>query len=159
MNSQSPTSLHSVPVYKPTPSSSIIEHSVTAQVDIPDDETYDKAEDQIDELDQYDGSPHHHLKFKFSWKKLWAFTGPGFLMSIAYLDPGNIASDLQAGAQTGYKLLWVLLLATILGVTFFLKKTKNTFCLIGNTNTFSFFSSNFKVVFAIIICSTWNCYW
>ena len=33
----------------------------------------------------------------FSFKKLWAFTGPGFLMSIAYLDPGNIESDLQSG--------------------------------------------------------------
>ena len=33
----------------------------------------------------------------FSFRKLWAFTGPGFLMSIAYLDPGNIESDLQVG--------------------------------------------------------------
>lgn len=31
------------------------------------------------------------------------FTGPGFLMSIAYLDPGNIESDLQAGAVAQYK--------------------------------------------------------
>ena len=30
---------------------------------------------------------------KFSFRTLWAFTGPGFLMSIAYLDPGNIESD------------------------------------------------------------------
>ncbi|GAB1285086.1 Natural resistance-associated macrophage protein 1 [Apodemus speciosus] len=47
----------------------------------------------------------------FSLRKLWAFTGPGFLMSIAFLDPGNIESDLQAGA-----LLWVLLWATVLGL-------------------------------------------
>ncbi|CAL8101082.1 unnamed protein product [Orchesella dallaii] len=52
----------------------------------------------------------------FSFKKLWAFTGPGFLMSIAYLDPGNIESDLQSGAAAQYKLLWVLLWATILGL-------------------------------------------
>ena len=39
----------------------------------------------------------------FSFRKLWAFTGPGFLMSIAYLDPGNIESDLQAGAVAEYK--------------------------------------------------------
>jgi len=39
----------------------------------------------------------------FSLRKLWAFTGPGFLMSIAYLDPGNIESDLQAGAVAQYK--------------------------------------------------------
>ncbi|XP_041097649.1 natural resistance-associated macrophage protein 2 isoform X2 [Polyodon spathula] len=52
----------------------------------------------------------------FSFRKLWAFTGPGFLMSIAYLDPGNIESDLQSGAKAGFKLLWVLMSATILGL-------------------------------------------
>ncbi|XP_078104373.1 natural resistance-associated macrophage protein 2-like isoform X1 [Sander vitreus] len=52
----------------------------------------------------------------FSFRKLWAFTGPGFLMSIAYLDPGNIESDLQSGATAGFKLLWVLLGATIIGL-------------------------------------------
>ncbi|XP_047400761.1 natural resistance-associated macrophage protein 1 isoform X3 [Sciurus carolinensis] len=52
----------------------------------------------------------------FSFRKLWAFTGPGFLMSIAFLDPGNIESDLQAGAVAGFKLLWVLLWATMLGL-------------------------------------------
>uniref|UniRef100_UPI00398EA987 natural resistance-associated macrophage protein 2-like n=1 Tax=Pristiophorus japonicus TaxID=55135 RepID=UPI00398EA987 len=53
---------------------------------------------------------------RFSFRKLWAFTGPGFLMSIAYLDPGNIESDLQSGSVAGFKILWVLLLATILGL-------------------------------------------
>ncbi|KAK7573918.1 hypothetical protein V9T40_011109 [Parthenolecanium corni] len=52
----------------------------------------------------------------FSFRKLWAFTGPGFLMSIAYLDPGNIESDLQSGTTAMYKLLWVLLSATVLGL-------------------------------------------
>jgi len=39
----------------------------------------------------------------FSLRKLWAFTGPGFLMSIAYLDPGNIESDLRSGALAQFK--------------------------------------------------------
>ncbi|XP_031330441.1 protein Malvolio-like isoform X1 [Photinus pyralis] len=52
----------------------------------------------------------------FSFRKLWAFTGPGFLMSIAYLDPGNIENDLQSGTIAQYKLLWVLLSATFLGL-------------------------------------------
>lgn len=52
----------------------------------------------------------------FSWKKLWLFTGPGFLMSIAFLDPGNLESDLQAGAIAGYSLLWLLLWATAIGL-------------------------------------------
>lgn len=54
--------------------------------------------------------------YSFSWRRLWSFTGPGFLMSIAYLDPGNIESDLQAGVVADYKLLWVLLYSTILGL-------------------------------------------
>ena len=52
----------------------------------------------------------------FSFRKLWAFSGPGFLMSIAYLDPGNIESDLQSGATAGYKLLWLLMVSTFLGL-------------------------------------------
>ncbi|KAF5961187.1 hypothetical protein HYC85_002396 [Camellia sinensis] len=52
----------------------------------------------------------------FSWKKLWLFTGPGFLMSIAFLDPGNLEGDLQAGAIAGYSLLWLLFWATAMGL-------------------------------------------
>ncbi|MBA0735002.1 hypothetical protein Gogos_018887 [Gossypium gossypioides] len=52
----------------------------------------------------------------FSWKKLWLFTGPGFLMSIAFLDPGNLEGDLQAGAIAGYSLLWLLMWATVIGL-------------------------------------------
>ncbi|KAE8690364.1 Metal transporter Nramp5 [Hibiscus syriacus] len=52
----------------------------------------------------------------FSWKKLWMFTGPGFLMSIAFLDPGNLEGDLQAGAIAGYSLLWLLMWATVMGL-------------------------------------------
>eukprot|EP01060_Flectonema_neradi_P022246 TRINITY_DN3051_c1_g1_i1.p1 TRINITY_DN3051_c1_g1~~TRINITY_DN3051_c1_g1_i1.p1 ORF type:complete len:545 (+),score=81.16 TRINITY_DN3051_c1_g1_i1:70-1704(+) len=55
-------------------------------------------------------------QLKFSWRKLWLFTGPGFLMSIAYLDPGNLEADLQAGATTQYDLLWVLFWATVMGL-------------------------------------------
>ncbi|BHF65180.1 hypothetical protein SprV_0200818900 [Sparganum proliferum] len=52
----------------------------------------------------------------FSFRTLWAFTGPGFLMSIAYLDPGNIESDLQSGAVANYRLLWLLFFATLMGL-------------------------------------------
>ncbi|XP_073992851.1 protein Malvolio-like isoform X2 [Rhodnius prolixus] len=55
-------------------------------------------------------------KIGFSWRKLWAFTGPGFLMSIAFLDPGNIQADLQSGARYSYQLFWVLFWATFLGL-------------------------------------------
>ncbi|PKA53657.1 Metal transporter Nramp2 [Apostasia shenzhenica] len=53
---------------------------------------------------------------RFSWRKLWRFTGPGFLMCIAFLDPGNLEGDLQAGAIAGYSLLWLLLWATVMGL-------------------------------------------
>ncbi|KAI0511362.1 hypothetical protein KFK09_011992 [Dendrobium nobile] len=53
---------------------------------------------------------------RFSWRKLWLFTGPGFLMSIAFLDPGNLEGDLQAGAIAGYSLLWLLMWATMMGL-------------------------------------------
>lgn len=45
----------------------------------------------------------------FSWRRLWLFTGPGLLMSVAFLDPGNLEDDLQAGAAAGDALLWLLL--------------------------------------------------
>ena len=54
----------------------------------------------------------------FSWSLFFAYTGPGWLMSIAYVDPGNLESDLQAGAFSKYQLLWVLLSSTLIGLLF-----------------------------------------
>ncbi len=42
--------------------------------------------------------------------------GPGFLVSIAYVDPGNFESDIQAGYQFEYQLIWVLLWTTAMGL-------------------------------------------
>ena len=42
------------------------------------------------------------------WRTLWKYTGPAWLMSLAYLDPGNLEADLQMGSYWGYTLLWVL---------------------------------------------------
>ncbi|KAJ1770199.1 hypothetical protein IW140_004864 [Coemansia sp. RSA 1813] len=52
----------------------------------------------------------------FSLRKLLRFAGPGFAMSIAYVDPGNICSDLHCGAVAGYKLIWLLFLTHALGL-------------------------------------------
>ncbi|GJN39108.1 hypothetical protein PR202_gb28205 [Eleusine coracana subsp. coracana] len=49
---------------------------------------------------------------KNSWKNLFSYVGPGFLVSIAYIDPGNFETDLQAGAQYKYELLWIILIAS-----------------------------------------------
>ena len=51
-----------------------------------------------------------------NFKVLWSYMGPGFLMSLAYLDPGNLEADLQSGAYAGYQLLWMLLWATLAGL-------------------------------------------
>ncbi len=59
---------------------------------------------------------HAHRPQWFSWRLFWAYTGPGWLMSVAYVDPGNIESDLQAGGYSGYQLLWVLCVSTLLGL-------------------------------------------
>ena len=63
--------------------------------------------------ENYDHDDPHRVTF--SWRKLWLYTGPGWLVSMAYLDPGNLTSDLQQGAYTQYKLLWVLWWSTVAG--------------------------------------------
>ncbi|CAA0831730.1 Metal transporter Nramp2 [Striga hermonthica] len=67
------------------------------------------------EIEQPESSPGVSVP-PFSWRKLWKFTGPGFLMSVAFLDPGNLEGDLQAGAIAGYSLLWLLMWATVMGL-------------------------------------------
>lgn len=47
--------------------------------------------------------------------KLFKYAGPGMLISVSYLDPGNLESDLQVGAIANYKLLWVLMYSAIAG--------------------------------------------
>ncbi|KAL3836678.1 hypothetical protein ACJMK2_022100 [Sinanodonta woodiana] len=77
----------------------------------------DRSGEQFDIVTEEDDIPKANVHTgKFSFRKLLAFTGPGFLMSIAYLDPGNIESDLQSGAIAKYKLLWVLMWSTVLGL-------------------------------------------
>nr|GMC71364.1 metal transporter Nramp6-like [Ipomoea batatas] len=49
---------------------------------------------------------------KKSWKNFFSYLGPGFLVCIAYIDPGNFQTDLEAGAQYKYGLLWIILLAS-----------------------------------------------
>jgi manganese transport protein len=48
----------------------------------------------------------------------FAFAGPAVIASIAYMDPGNFATNIQAGAKYGYSLLWVVLLANVIAMLF-----------------------------------------
>src|SRR5437870_9649694 len=52
-----------------------------------------------------------------SWfRRLFAFAGPAYLVSVGYMDPGNWVTDLQGGAKFGYQLIWVLLMSNIMAV-------------------------------------------
>ena len=50
------------------------------------------------------------------WRKLFAFTGPGFLIAVGYMDPGNWATDLAGGAQFGYMLLSVIMISNFMAI-------------------------------------------
>jgi manganese transport protein len=52
------------------------------------------------------------------WRAYAAFAGPAIIASIAYVDPGNFATNIQAGARYGYGLLWVVLLANLIAMLF-----------------------------------------
>src|SRR5258706_2759391 len=47
------------------------------------------------------------------WKKLFAFLGPAYMVSVGYMDPGNWATDIAGGSAFGYTLLWVLLMSNL----------------------------------------------
>ena len=49
-------------------------------------------------------------------RALIPFLGPAIIASIAYIDPGNFATNIQGGAQFGYALLWVILLANLMAM-------------------------------------------
>ena len=50
------------------------------------------------------------------WKRILAYIGPAYLVSVGYMDPGNWATDLQGGAKFGYQLIWVLLMSNLMAL-------------------------------------------
>jgi manganese transport protein len=50
------------------------------------------------------------------WRKLFAFFGPAYMVSVGYMDPGNWATDIEGGSKFGYALIWVLLLSNIMAL-------------------------------------------
>ncbi|MEO5988657.1 MAG: Nramp family divalent metal transporter, partial [Candidatus Eisenbacteria bacterium] len=52
-----------------------------------------------------------------SWiRRLFAFAGPAYLVSVGYMDPGNWATDLAGGSRFGYQLVWVLVMSNLMAV-------------------------------------------
>ena len=60
----------------------------------------------------------HHFKLLPTLKRgeMWRYFGPAFVASVAYIDPGNFASNFEGGARFGYKLLWVLLWSNAMAI-------------------------------------------
>src|SRR4030088_3150766 len=50
------------------------------------------------------------------WRKLFAFSGPGYLVAVGYMDPGNWATGLAGGSAFGYRLLCVVVVANLMAM-------------------------------------------
>lgn len=50
------------------------------------------------------------------WRRVLAFLGPAYLVSVGYMDPGNWATDIEGGARFGYALVWVLLMSNVMAI-------------------------------------------
>ena len=53
---------------------------------------------------------------KTGWRKILAFIGPAYLVSVGYMDPGNWATDIGGGSAFGYRLLWILLVSNLIAL-------------------------------------------
>jgi manganese transport protein len=50
------------------------------------------------------------------FRRIWPFLGPAFIAAVAYVDPGNFATNIAGGAKFGYLLLWVVLVANLIAM-------------------------------------------
>jgi manganese transport protein len=75
----------------------------------------DKINEDKASLSEVNSTVETNVKGGF-WKKLGAFLGPAYLVSIGYMDPGNWATDLAGGSRFGYKLLWVLVMSNLIAL-------------------------------------------
>src|SRR5690349_12783616 len=64
--------------------------------------------------------PEVNASVKTAWptamRRMFAFAGPAYLVSVGYMDPGNWATDLEGGARFGYALLWVLVMSNLMAI-------------------------------------------
>src|SRR5256885_14924575 len=51
-----------------------------------------------------------------AWRKMWAFAGPGYLVAVGYMDPGNWATDIGGGSKFGYTLLSVIVMSNLMAM-------------------------------------------
>ena len=72
---------------------------------------------RAEEAPRLPGAGERVLQGNSRWGLL-PFLGPAFIACVAYMDPGNFATNIQAGAKYGYALLWVVLLANLVAMLF-----------------------------------------
>src|SRR5260221_900920 len=53
---------------------------------------------------------------KTGWRKILAFIGPAYLISVGYMDPGNWATDIAGGSAFGYRLIWILFASNLIAL-------------------------------------------
>lgn len=58
----------------------------------------------------------HDIRSRGRWRFRMALLGPAFVAAVAYIDPGNVATNIEAGARTGYLLVWVVVLANVMAL-------------------------------------------
>ncbi len=69
------------------------------------------AEMSLPDVHETVGTSHQNI-----FRRLLAFAGPAYLVSVGYMDPGNWATDLEGGARFGYKLLWVVVVSNLMAI-------------------------------------------
>lgn len=74
-----------------------------------------KTANNSSSLSEVNASVNTQTKIGF-WKKLFAFLGPAYLVSVGYMDPGNWATDIAGGSSFGYSLIWVLLMSNLMAL-------------------------------------------
>jgi manganese transport protein len=76
-------------------------------------QTAEAAHESLPEVRETVAVPGERAGF---WRNWWAFSGPAILVSVGYMDPGNWATDLSAGADFRYGLLWVVALSSLMAI-------------------------------------------
>ncbi len=75
------------------------------------DQSAETRDHSLPEVHESVATTHAHF-----WKRLLAFAGPAYLVSVGYMDPGNWATDLEGGSKFGYRLLWVLVVSNLMAL-------------------------------------------
>src|SRR5687768_4400630 len=76
---------------------------------------FQKSKGQMPSLSEVNASVNIPKNTGF-FRKLLAFVGPAYLISVGYMDPGNWATDIAGGSQFGYTLIWVLLMSNLIAL-------------------------------------------